>query len=299
MASEHEANCSKCDSKFANRPQDTIDRHCTYHHDGAKKPLNCKFRWCRKQFWSRRGLFNHLDKVHARKPRDRNNNNVAATAREATRRALRVKKEKIENDIKQEKQEIKKEKQEIKREATTSNTNEAEVEVIDLTEDADPPSSSPCVSPPILLLDPLAGVGSRVVTPGESPTAVYTYHPDAALAARLSTRTNAIPSPLQKWGPATLVKLGPARAKGAATAATAAASTVQGSNEAEESAAAASTSRRFAPLHEYPNPLHVPDVSPDDTDDGDIPLSLHISDDDDDDDIKIVHEDIKNMKTEK
>ena len=229
--------------------------------------------------------------MHAKKPRDRNNN-VAATAREATKRELRVKKEKIEREIKQEKQEIKKE-------ATTSNTNEPEVEVIDLTEDAEPPSSSPCASPPFLLLDPLAGVGSRVVTPGESPTAVYTYHPDAALAARLSTPTNAIPSPLQKWGPATLVKLGPARAKGATTAA-AAASTVQGSNETEEvmeESSDASTSRRFAPLREYPNPFHIPDVSPDDTDNGDTSLSLRISDDDDD--IKIVHEDIKNMKTEK
>ena len=47
--------------------------------------------------------------MHAKKPRDRNNNDVAATAREATKRALRVKKEKIEREIKQEKQEIKKE----------------------------------------------------------------------------------------------------------------------------------------------------------------------------------------------
>ena len=116
---------------------------------------------------------------------------------------------------------------------------EAEVEVIDLTEDQEPPSASPSASPPKLLLDPLAGVGSRVVSPGESPTSVYTYHPDAALAARLSTPTNAIPSPLSKWGPATLVKLGPAKAKGATTS------------------------------------------------------------DDEDDDIQIVHEDIKNMKTEK
>ena len=178
---------------------------------------------------------------------------------------------------------------------------EAEVEVIDLTEDQEPPSASPSASPPKLLLDPLAGVGSRVVSPGESPTSVYTYHPDAALAARLSTPTNAIPSPLEKWGPATLVKLGPAKAKAATTAA-AAASTEQGSNETEEEvmgeSSAASTSRRFAPLREYPNPFHVPDVSPDDTDDGDIPLSLRISDDEDDD-IQIVHEDIKNMKTEK
>jgi len=230
-AASRRLRCPRQGCTFMAARQDTIDRHCTYHHDGAKKPLNCKLRWCRKQFWSRRGLFNHLDKVHAKKPRDRNNN-VAETAREATKRALRVKKEKIEKDIKQEKHEIKKE-------ATTSNTNEPEVEVIDLTEDQEPPSASPSASPPKLLLDPLAGVGSRVVSPGESPTSVYTYHPDAALAARLSTPTNAIPSPLSKWGPATLVKLGPAKAKGATTS------------------------------------------------------------DDEDDDIQIVHEDIKNMKTEK
>jgi len=260
-AASRRLRCPRQGCTFMAARQDTIDRHCTYHHDGAKKPLNCKLRWCRKQFWSRRGLFNHLDKVHAKKPRDRNNN-VAVTAREATKRALRVKKEKIEREVKQERQEIKKEPStstlvrgphahklahdhnhncrfKLRQDLQPTRAKEAEVEVIDLTEDQEPPSASPSASPPKLLLDPLAGVGSRVVSPGESPTSVYTYHPDAALAARLSTPTNAIPSPLSKWGPATLVKLGPAKAKGATTS------------------------------------------------------------DDEDDDIQIVHEDIKNMKTEK
>ena len=45
--------------------------------------------------------------MHAKKPRDKNNNDVAATAREATKRALRVKKE--NNEGGQIKQEIKQE----------------------------------------------------------------------------------------------------------------------------------------------------------------------------------------------
>ena len=60
--------------------QDTIENHVAYKHENATKPFKCKFRGClqaqKGQYKRRARLIAHMNKMHSKKPRERNNNFV-------------------------------------------------------------------------------------------------------------------------------------------------------------------------------------------------------------------------------
>ena len=72
--------CPRQGCSFMATRQDTIENHVAYKHENATMPFKCKFPRCLRaqkgQYKHRASLIAHMNKVHPKKPRERNNNFV-------------------------------------------------------------------------------------------------------------------------------------------------------------------------------------------------------------------------------
>lgn len=97
--SSRKLRCPRPSCSFMAARQDTIENHVAFKHDGATKPFKCKFRRCQAQYWHKASLTAHQNKMHPKKPRERNNN-LTPSAPKNTLRLKREIKQEQEHDHK-------------------------------------------------------------------------------------------------------------------------------------------------------------------------------------------------------